>query len=104
VVERYRLIDYQATKEAEDRSRKENLRIYINDSGLTVDPDYRGKGVQLEFTVEDDGVFTMPWSATITYQHAVGGWPEYVCAENVRRTGAYADKETTVPKAEKPDF
>jgi hypothetical protein len=26
--------------------------------------------------------FTMPWSATVTYQHAAGNWPESVCAEN----------------------
>ena len=31
------------------------------------DPDYKGKGSQLEFTVEDPGAFTTPWKATITY-------------------------------------
>src|SRR6202162_6219667 len=35
---------------------------------VLVDPNYKGKGMQLQFTVEDDGVFTMPWSATITYR------------------------------------
>ena len=104
VVERYRLIDYQATKEAEARSRKENLFVFFNDSGLSPDQNYRGRGLQLEFTVQDEGAFTMPWSATVTYQHAMGEWPENVCAENTRRTGAYRDKETTVPMADKPDF
>jgi hypothetical protein len=104
VVERYRLIDFQATKEAEVRSRGENLFVFFNDSGLTPDPDYRGKGLQLEFIVEDEGVFTMPWSATVTYQHAVGVWPENVCAENVRRTGAHGDEDTAVPVAAKLDF
>src|SRR5262249_15729750 len=96
VVERYRLIDYQAPKEAEARSRKENLFVFFNDSGLSPDPNYRGRGLQHEFTVQDEGAFTMLWSATITYQHAVGEWPENVCAENTRRTGAYGDKGTAV--------
>jgi hypothetical protein len=104
VVERYQLIDYQATKEAEARSRRENLFVFFNDSGLSPDPNYRGKGLQLQFTVQDGGAFTMPWSATVTYQHAVGEWPENVCAENTRRTGAFGDKETAVPMADKSDF
>jgi hypothetical protein len=33
-----------------------------------VDPDYKGKGLQLEFTVEDEGVFTMPWKGMVTYR------------------------------------
>jgi hypothetical protein len=47
-------------------------------------PDYKGKGLQLEFTVEDAGVFTTPWSATITYRRPLGEWPEFVCADNRR--------------------
>ncbi len=79
VVERYRLIDYEATKEAIARAEKEWPR-----AGGTVDPNYRGKGLQLEFTVEDPGVFTMPWSATITYGRGASPWEERVCAENVQ--------------------
>jgi hypothetical protein len=101
VVERYRLLDYEAAKEAQERGQKENLRIPFNDSGLNVDPNDRGKGLQLEFTVEDGGVFTMPWSATMTYRRAAGQWPEYVCSEN---TNEYTTRETSVPRAEKPDF
>jgi hypothetical protein len=47
VVKRYRLIDQEAAKAA--------------GGGWTADPDYKGKGLQLHFTVEDEGVFTMPW-------------------------------------------
>ncbi len=36
--------------------------------GWSPDPAYKGKGLQLEFTVEDESVYTMSWSATITYQ------------------------------------
>ena len=65
VVERYRLINNEAAKEAEDRGSKVVGRVEGGD-GLVPDPDYRDRALQLQFTVEDEGVFTMPWSATIT--------------------------------------
>jgi hypothetical protein len=65
------------------------------------DPDYRGKVLQLEFRVEDEGVFTMPWSATITYRRASGGWSEVVCAENRHQPGG---QDGVVPHADKSDF
>jgi hypothetical protein len=102
VVERYRLVDYDAVKEAQERTQKENIRIPLNDSGLIVDPDYQGKGLQLQFTVEDRGVFTMPWSATMTYRRALGDWPEFACAENIHEY--YYKKDSEVPIADKPDF
>jgi len=106
VVERYRLLDYQATVEAERRGQRELFRIPVAaDPGFARDPDYRGKGLQLQFTVEDDGVFTMPWSASITYRRPTtpaGQWPEYVCAENPH--GYYPGERATIPTAEKPDF
>jgi hypothetical protein len=102
VVERYRLLDYEAAKEAQERGYKENRRLPFNDSGLSVDPNYQGKGLQLQFTVEDEGVFTMPWSATMTYRRALGDWPEFVCAENIHEY--YYNKDAEVPTAHKPDF
>jgi hypothetical protein len=102
VVERYRLIDYEATKEGLERAEKEWPRI----GG--VDPNYKGKGLQLEFTVEDAGVFTMPWSATITYgRNANQSWEERVCAENVLHDYQYdyfSEKDAHLPTADKPDF
>jgi hypothetical protein len=102
VVERYRLLDYEATKEALERAEKEWPRV----GG--VDPNYRGKGLQLEFTVEDPGVFTMPWSATITYgRNANQSWDERVCAENVQHDYQYnyfSDKDARLPTADTPDF
>jgi hypothetical protein len=58
VVERYRLLDYEAAKEAEERGEKENFRLATSDAGFARNPDYKGKGLQLQFTVEDEGVFT----------------------------------------------
>jgi len=102
VVERYRLLDYEATKEALERAEKEWPRV----GG--VDPNYRGKGLQLEFTVEDPGVFTMPWSATITYgRNANQSWDERICAENVQHDYQYnyfSDKDARLPTADKLDF
>jgi hypothetical protein len=59
VVERYRLLDYDEAKDALERNEKENARGVYSD----FDPNYRGKVLQLHFTVEDEGVFTMPWTA-----------------------------------------
>jgi hypothetical protein len=62
----------------------------------------KGKGLQLEFTVEDDGVFTKPWSAAISYRRPLGEWSEMVCAENPN--GYFPGKNAALPTADKPDF
>ena len=97
VVERYRLLDYAAAKEGLDRDAKENRRAQVG-----IDRGYRGKHLQLTFTVEDAGVFTMPWTATITYGRGSNEWPETVCAENTHEY--YNNKNSEVPTAAKPDF
>lgn len=104
VVERYRLLDYESAKEAQERAEKEWPRV-----GDNVDRTYRGKGLQLEFTVEDRGVFTMPWSATITYLRARRTeWEERICAENVEHyyeaVRYYSDGDARIPTADRPDF
>jgi hypothetical protein len=104
VVERYRFIDYEAAKAAAERDEKDNMRLadFRNDTGAAVDLDYKGKGLQLTFTVEDEGVFTTPWSATITYRRAANAWNEVVCAEN--RHEYYYSKDAEVPASDQPDF
>jgi hypothetical protein len=99
VVERYRLIDYEEAQAAVVRNITENIRTTDTASDLT----YRGKRLQLLFTVEDEGVFTMPWSATITYERPAQEWMEIACAENIFDfyTG---QNEASVPTANKPDF
>jgi hypothetical protein len=97
VVERYRLLDYEDAKEGLERDAKENQRPPVG-----IDRNYRGKHLQIHFTVEDEGVFTTPWSATITYGRGSTEWPEIVCAENTHEY--YNNKESEVPTAEKPDF
>jgi hypothetical protein len=100
VVERYRLVDYDEAKDEIDRNFKENTNPMGN--GADIDRNYRGKMLQLHFTVEDDNVFTTPWTATITYWPNLVDWPEQICAENPREY--YNNKDTDLPVAGKPDF
>ena len=104
VVERYRLLDYETATKEQERAEKEWPRV-----GDNIDRNYRGKGLQLEFTVEDRGVFTMPWSATMTYLRGRRtAWEERICAENVANyyagTQYYSDKDAHIPTADRPDF
>jgi len=96
VVERYRVIDYDEAKDGLDRDAKENFH-----AGGGIDRNYKGKHLQLTFTVEDEGVFTMPWTATITFGRGSSDWPEIVCSENPH---VYYDQDEKVPEAAKPDF
>jgi hypothetical protein len=102
VVERYRLLDYEAARAALEQDAKINQRYPPNINPIDFDPNYRGKFLQLEFTVEDGGVFTTPWSALITYGRPLGEWAENVCAENMNKYNT--EKEPAVPTADKADF
>jgi hypothetical protein len=72
VIERYRLVDYEAAKEALERGARENASFVRNDSGVIVDLNSKAKHLQLQFTVEDEGAFTTPWSATVIYRPGLG--------------------------------
>jgi hypothetical protein len=105
VIERYRMLDYAAAKEALDRSARENFIPF------PPRPKETDKFLQLRFTVEDPAVFTTPWSATVTYlsmDSAPGRarqapeWDEEVCAENLNKYGT--EKDPDVPTAPHPDF
>ena len=101
VVERYRLVDYETAKAAQDRNERE-YGPTATEQAAYIDRDYRGKGLQIQFTVEDKNFFTMPWSGAATYRRAVTSWVENVCAENTHEY--YAGKDTEVPQAGRPDF
>jgi hypothetical protein len=100
VVERYRLLEPEAAKEGFDRDAKQH-----NVAQGMRNPNPAGKYLQLRFTVEDKGVFTTPWTATMTYgsggSSAAADWTEEACAENIQW---YSGKEADVPRADKPDF
>jgi hypothetical protein len=94
VVERYRLLDPAAAQEGFDRDAKQH-------NVAMGKPNPEGKYLQLRFTVEDKGVFTTPWTATMTYRVSPNEWDEQACAENIQW---YSGKEADVPRADKPDF
>ena len=103
VVERYRMVDNDTMQKAFAQNEKEYGRVDgPNGNGVFYDPDYKGPGLQLEFTVEDPNVFTAPWSQVVTYRKAGSEWQEQVCAEN--QTEYYAARDTKVPRAERRDF
>jgi hypothetical protein len=97
IVERYRLRDYDDVKDAIERNKKENWWFqgdaWTRHSGE--------KFLQVHVTVEDPGVFTTPWTATLTYAPSEP-FSEGVCAENPNEY--YNNRESDVPKAVKPDF
>lgn len=101
VTEHYRLIDYAAAIEAENRNIRRNGSSG-NLQAAGIDPGYRGKGLQVEFTVDDPNVFRMPWSGAATYRKSDGTWVENVCAENLHEY--YNNRDTQAPQAGKPDF
>ena len=98
VVELYRLVDYQVAKQALDRAVGHNVRI----PEVGVDDNYRGKYLQLALRIEDTGVFTTPWSASITYGRLSTPWEEHACSENPHEY--YPNGDPNVPVAGKPDF
>src|SRR5258708_34945924 len=97
IVERYRLRDYGEVKDALERNAKENW-LFQGD----VFSKHRGKFMQVHVTVEDKGVFTSPFTATITYVPSSNPLNEVVCAENPHEY--YNNKDSAVPKADNPDF
>ena len=100
VVERYRLIDGEAAAEAQRKHGARYLPGPPYGRG-TIDPDTAKRGLQVEFTVEDEGVFTTPWSGRVTYRRLIGNyWPEAVCAENPHFFGT----DAAIPAARAPDF
>ena len=98
VVERYRLREYDDVKDAIERGKKENWLVRGD-----VFSNHRGKFLQLHLTVEDPGVFTTPWTATLTYVPGPDAAGESVCADNIHQY-YYDRNDADVPRSEKPDF
>jgi hypothetical protein len=98
IVERYSLRDYDDVKDAIERNKKENW-LFNGD----VFSAHRGKFLQVHVMIEDEGVFTTPWTATMTYVPGPEQFPETVCAEN-RHQYYYNNDDADVPRADRPDF
>ncbi len=97
IVERYRLRDYDDVKGALERNKAENW-MFAGD----VWSRHHGKFLQVQVTVDDAGVFTAPFTATMTYVPNPDLLPESICAENPHEY--YNNRDSDVPKADKPDF
>jgi hypothetical protein len=102
IVERYRLLDYEDARPAIERESKINPRYPRGLNAIDFDPEYKGKHLQLEILIEDEDVFTTPWSSVVTYGRPIGAWAEHVCAENTFEY--YNGKDAAIPRAEKPGF
>ncbi len=61
-----------------------------------------GKGIEVTFTVEDPGAFTMPWGGMMRYRNGKGDIEEFVCAEN--NGNHFATEKYAMPQATTPDF
>ncbi len=99
VVERYSLLSYDEAKDGFARDAKQH-----NVAPGMPTPNAAGKYLQLQFTVHDHNVFTMPWTATMTYRIGAAGpleWNELSCAENILW---YPGKDADLPQAKKADF
>jgi hypothetical protein len=103
VVERFRLVDAATAKVFAERGEAENGVVAgLNGDGVEIDPVHQDKGLQLTVTVEDPAMLNAPWSGTVTYRRPLLDWAESVCAENTHEY--YANRDTTIPHADKPDF
>ncbi len=102
VVERYRLVDYRTASAAIAREAKVNTTFPRGLNAIEFDPDYRGKHLELEITVEDRSEFTTPWTSVMIYGRPAGDWIEHVCAENAREY--YNGRNSSIPFATIPDF
>ncbi len=102
LIERIRLIDGAAATRAAEQAERDSGRVDVEMGGASIDPAYKGPGLQISFTVDDPEVFTRPWSAQVTYRRSAGAWEERVCADNPHNYTTGAD--VPVPQAAKPDF
>ena len=101
VVERYHLISYETA--LNEFKRTGLVRVpptRATGTGVAIDPDYRGKGLRIDFTVDDPKVANTSWSGTTTFLRA-NEWVEEVCADNPHQ---YYAPDTPVPSADTPDF
>jgi hypothetical protein len=97
VVERYQLSDREGVKDAIARAAKENWR-----PAGPVNPTYDDKFLKVDFTIEDAGAFTTPWTASMVYLRDRREWPEEACAEGT--FGFHHTKDASIPRADRPDF
>jgi hypothetical protein len=58
--------------------------------------------MRVDFSVEDPGAFTSPWSAYVTYSRVADPYVEQVCPENA--IDLLTGRELPIPRDDTPDF
>jgi hypothetical protein len=66
------------------------------------------KSIEITFTVEDPGAFTMPWKAKVDWRAGTpprsDHWEEDICADNGDGYGFDPDELIPAPHADRPEF
>jgi len=101
LVERYRLVDRQSAVQSLKQLESENRLVVGGTVAGIADPKDKA-ALQVQFTVEDDKMFTMPWSAAVTYLRDTAPWLEVPCGEN--NGFSFSLDPSGFPHADKPDF
>jgi hypothetical protein len=101
VVERYRLINADEARAAQERHEQTAGRTGGREGNWPFDPDEK-RGLQIQVTVDDPNIYTRPWSGNLTYRRTVLPWEERACAEN--NSDVLHQGFEHVPTAERPDF
>ncbi|HMI95364.1 MAG TPA: hypothetical protein VK479_02555 [Micropepsaceae bacterium] len=101
VIERYRLIDDEDARVAQERHEQTAGRLGGKQGNTSFVPAYK-KGLQIQVTIEDPNTYTTPWSGNVTYRRTQEPWDERICAENASQ-GQHEGIEHP-PIADKPDF
>jgi hypothetical protein len=102
LVERIRLIDGEEARRAQDKAERDSGQVNVEMGGASIAAGEKGKGLQVQFRVEDGSVFTTPWSAAVTYRRSAGPWEERVCADG--RHNYLTGNDIPIPSANVPDF
>ena len=101
VIERYRLIDDEEARAAQERHEQTAGRLGGKAGNTSFVPGYK-KGLQIQVTIDDPNIYTTQWSGNVTYRRTQDPWEERICAENASQ-GHHEGIEHP-PTADKPDF
>jgi len=67
-----------------------------------------GKGIEIIFTIDDPGAFTMPWKGKVDWRAGTpprsDHWEEDICADNGDGYGFDPDQLVPAPHADRADF
>ncbi|HEY4264158.1 MAG TPA: hypothetical protein VGM72_02490 [Micropepsaceae bacterium] len=101
VVERYRLIDAEDARAAQERHEQAAGRLGGKQGNTSFVPGSK-KGLQIQATIDDPNIYATQWSGNITYRLTQDPWEERICAENASL--GHPEGIEHPPTADRPDF